>query len=90
LADSEELDGYTGMPLEILKEWEDDFHNTFFTTPSGLRTFTWLLEECGFFDLTETEEDIALNNFAKKLLYVANVMRPQKAAQFVEGVRHGG
>lgn len=85
----DDIDVYTGLPNEVLKDWEHDFNVTFFTTPEGLRTFTWILEECGFFSLAEDEEDRVLNNLAKKLLYVANKMKPDAAARFVQSLTGG-
>ena len=81
------VDEFTGLDDEILNGWKHDFNVTFFTTPEGLRTFTWILEECGFFTLIESEEDTHLNNLAKKLLYVAGKIRPQTAAAFVDIIK---
>lgn len=58
-----------------------------FNTPEGKRTLGWLLANSGYFDdNTKTTEQVAVVNFAKKILKEMGIYSLENISSYVEGI----
>lgn len=71
---------------EKLKRMESDFQSIFVRSEDGARVLTRILRDCYFFREARTEEEVNLNNFAKKVLYNIGIWRPENQLDIVRAL----
>lgn len=77
-------------PPDTVKE---DYRRTF-NTETGRRVLAHMLVELNFFGESVSEEEVVLNNYARRLLYHLGVLRGENIPVIVAGLMniktHGG
>ncbi|HDZ61990.1 MAG TPA: hypothetical protein ENH40_02440 [Nitrospirae bacterium] len=68
---------------EDLEDVQKAMQEVLLRTETGRKVFTFLLCECGWFREIRTDEERILNNFAKRLLYYADIIRPGKEVELI-------
>jgi hypothetical protein len=65
------------------KRRREDYHQTF-STPTGQKVLVDMLFDLHFFDGTATDEETALANYARQLLYKIGVLREENLNEIVK------
>lgn len=72
-------------PLKI-KAMRGDFQEVFTRSETGIKVLTKLLSDSYFFREARTEEEVELNNHAKKILYNAGIWVPGNELEIVRSL----